>query len=379
VDLQFELARCLYSTGHFDRAMAAYRDAERLAVALGDEHRVARVSTGLAYLLGSEADHRGSIEAGERALALTTRIADPALEIWTNVGMAREYFAVGDYQRGIDRARAALAALESMPASARFRNLPPPVGARTWLALCLASIGQFAESVTWAEAAAELADRGDGPHAQVWANYTLGRIHCTRGHFPRALSFLERSASLLERGRFPIYAPRVLASLGTVYTVTGRVKDGLTLLERAATEGAANRMLYEHAMVLIQLGEAHLADCPEEAEQRGIHAFELASQHGERGNEAWAIQLLGQVALARPAVQLESAFAHTTRAMSLAMELGMRPLVAHCHLGLGKLYRHTLRSPEAREHFTTATSMYREMDMRFWLEQSEGGIANSAQ
>jgi hypothetical protein len=65
--------------------------------------------------------------------------------------------------------------------------------------------------------------------------------------------------------------------------------------------------------------------------------------------------------------------------MSLAMELGMRPLVAHCHLGLGKLYRHTLRSPEAREHFTTATSMYREMDMRFWLEQSEGGIANSAQ
>jgi hypothetical protein len=77
-----------------------------------------------------------------------------------------------------------------MPASARFRNLPPPVGARTWLALCLASIGQFAESVTWAEAAAELADRGDGPHAQVWANYTLGRIHCTRGHFPRALSFL---------------------------------------------------------------------------------------------------------------------------------------------------------------------------------------------
>ena len=49
----------------------------------------------------------------------------------------------------------------------------------------------------------------------------------------------------------------------------------------------------------------------------------------------------------------------------------MRPLVAHCHLGLGKLYRRTGQLEEAREHLTTATTMYREMDMRFWLEQAE--------
>jgi ABC-type uncharacterized transport system substrate-binding protein/tetratricopeptide (TPR) repeat protein len=205
-DLSFELARCLYSTGHFDRAMAAYRDAQRLAVALGDEHRVARVFTGLAYLLGSEADHHGSIEAGERALVLAARVADPALQIWTSVGMSREYFAVGDYRRGIERARAALDALESTPSGTQFRNLSPPVGCRTWLALCLASLGQFAESVRWAEEATELADRAEGPLAQVWANYTLGRIHCIRGHFTLAHTFLERAASLLERGRFPIYA-----------------------------------------------------------------------------------------------------------------------------------------------------------------------------
>jgi hypothetical protein len=56
----------------------------------------------------------------------------------------------------------------------------------------------------------------------------------------------------------------------------------------------------------------------------------------------------------------------------------MRPLVAHCHLGLGKLYRRTGKRQEAQEHLTTATTMYREMDMRFWLEQAEaemGGLA----
>jgi hypothetical protein len=49
----------------------------------------------------------------------------------------------------------------------------------------------------------------------------------------------------------------------------------------------------------------------------------------------------------------------------------MRPLVAHCHLGLGKLYRRTGKNAEAKEHLSTATTMYREMDMRFWLEQAE--------
>jgi tetratricopeptide (TPR) repeat protein len=224
--------------------------------------------------------------------------------------------------------------------------------------------------VTGAEAALEIADRTEGPLAQVWASYTLGRIHCVRGHFAQALPCLERAASLLERGRFPIYAPRVLASLGTVYTVTGRPKDGLALLERAATEGEADRILYEHAMVLIQLGEARLEESLEDAERRATEALTLARRHGERGNEAWAVHLLGLVAAAHPSAHDDTALTHATRALTLASELGMRPLVAHCHLALGKLYRRIGQREQASEHLATATTMYREMDMRFWLEDA---------
>jgi len=59
------------------------------------------------------------------------------------------------------------------------------------------------------------------------------------------------------------------------------------------------------------------------------------------------------------------------QALALAEELGMRPLAAHCHLGLGNLYRRTGQREQARDHLITATTMYREMDMRFWLEQAE--------
>ena len=57
----------------------------------------------------------------------------------------------------------------------------------------------------------------------------------------------------------------------------------------------------------------------------------------------------------------------------------MRPLVAHCHLGLGKLYRRTGKRAKAQEHLTTATTMYREMDMGFWLEKAEAAAIGPPQ
>ena len=49
----------------------------------------------------------------------------------------------------------------------------------------------------------------------------------------------------------------------------------------------------------------------------------------------------------------------------------MRPLVAHCHLGLGKLSRRTGQREQAQEHLSIATAMYREMGMTYWLEKAD--------
>ena len=78
-------------------------------------------------------------------------------------------------------------------------------------------------------------------------------------------------------------------------------------------------------------------------------------------------------AIAR-SLEADTAEAHYRQALALAEELGLRPLVAHCHLGLGRLYERTGKREEAQEHLTAATTMYREMDMRFWLEQAEAEL-----
>ena len=87
---------------------------------------------------------------------------------------------------------------------------------------------------------------------------------------------------------------------------------------------------------------------------------------------------MGDIAAGCEPPALEAAVQHYREALVLASELGMLPLLAHCHLGLGKLDRRTGEREQAQEHLTTAMTMYREMDMRFWLEQAEAEMAGLA-
>jgi hypothetical protein len=57
--------------------------------------------------------------------------------------------------------------------------------------------------------------------------------------------------------------------------------------------------------------------------------------------------------------------------LQLTEALDMRTLVAHRHLGLGRLHRRTGKRQEAQDRLTPAVTMHREMDMQFWLEQAE--------
>ena len=97
----------------------------------------------------------------------------------------------------------------------------------------------------------------------------------------------------------------------------------------------------------------------------------MARRRSERGHEAYALRLLGDIALRSDHADIEQAERHYQAASGVATDLGMRPLIAHCHLGLGKLSRRTGKREQAQEHLATATTMYREMGMTYWLEQAE--------
>jgi tetratricopeptide (TPR) repeat protein len=130
-------------------------------------------------------------------------------------------------------------------------------------------------------------------------------------------------------------------------------------------------MLYDQSLRLAWLAETHLlAGRADDAIGAGSRALELSRKHGERGNEAWVLRLLGEIAAHANPPDEESGVGHYRAALGSATELGMRPLVAHCHLGLGKLYRRTGDPGKAQEHLMSAASMYRDMGMPYWLDKA---------
>jgi tetratricopeptide (TPR) repeat protein len=107
----------------------------------------------------------------------------------------------------------------------------------------------------------------------------------------------------------------------------------------------------------------------DEARNLGDRAIESSRSH--HGPAAHGLHLLGDIATHPDRFDAERAEAHYRDALAMAEPRGMRPLVAHCHLGLGTLFRRMGKHEQAHEHVITATTMYREMDMRFWLENGE--------
>src|SRR5262249_2715433 len=157
---------------------------------------------------------------------------------------------------------------------------------------------------------------------------------------------------------------------GTAHARSGRGEEAVPLLERAVGEMTLKQV--DHALVVGQRGEvALLAGALDDAARLAAQAVELARQSREQGNEAYALCLPGDVASTGGA---EDAEGYYREALALAKDREMRPLVAHCHLGLGKLYHHTDKREQAHEHLATATTMYREMGMTYWLEKAEAEI-----
>ena len=166
------------------------------------------------------------------------------------------------------------------------------------------------------------------------------------------------------------------AALGLAYALEGRVAAGLALVEQGVEQAVARGIPRFLAPSVACLSEAYLlAGRLEDARQRAAQAVDLARQYQQRGHQAWALWLLGESTARQASPEVEPAAGHYRQALALAEELGMRPLQAHCHRGLGHAVCHDRPAEQARAELSTAIEMYRAMEMTFWLPQAEAALA----
>jgi tetratricopeptide (TPR) repeat protein len=192
----------------------------------------------------------------------------------------------------------------------------------------------------------------------------------------QALPVLERAAGLCEDAELPFHFSLLAPTLGAAYVLCGRIDEAVRLLERVIEQTTSSGIMGVQAPLLFTLGEAHLrAGRLEEARPLAVRALEYVRTYQQRGHEAYALRLLGDIAAHRDPPQVEAADASYRQAFTLAEELGMRPLLAHCHRGLGTLYATTGQRGQARTELTAAIALYRAMAMTFWLPEAEAALA----
>jgi transcriptional regulator with AAA-type ATPase domain/tetratricopeptide (TPR) repeat protein len=368
IDIRIRLYWALYPIGEFETLLPHFEAAESLAEDFGDQRRLGTVSALFAGLLFTLGQQRRAVEYGERALAIGVALDDLTLRIQANFHLGQAHHAVGEYRRATELFTKNMDTPPTDLTGTMYSLL-----SNAWVAWSLAELGAFAAGITRGEAALTTAEALGDQFIIVNALASLGLLHLVKGDLQKATPLLERTLELNQATRDQSVIVWIGAVLGHGYALQGRSREAVTLLERSVTLNLSTKVLVcYHSFFVGLLGEAYLLDQrPEPALERALLALEISRRQGERGQEAHALKLLGDIASHHASPDEATAHSHYREALALADELSMRPLVAHCHLGLGKLYQSTGKREKACGHLATATTMYREMDMRFWLEQTE--------
>jgi len=378
IDLRLGLRAALNVLGEAPgRLLDHLYPTEPLAQTLGDQLRLGRVYIGMSNDCWLAGDVDRAIDYSQRALALAATLGDIHLQAQTRLLLGRIYYGMGDYPRAIEHHECNVVTLQGDLLYERFNSIDIIAAtSRAFLSLCHAERGAFTEGLAMAEEGLRIAETVHNPFSLILACRGASMVSLRQGQLQRAIPMLERALGLCQDWHIPLLLPMQATALGLAYALEGRVAAGLVLVEQGLEQEVARGIPGLLAPLVVLLSQAYLlAGRLEEARQRAAQALELARQYKQRGNEAWALWLLGESTARQASPAVEPAIGHYRQALALAEELGMRPLQAHCHRGLGTLYAQTGQRELARTALSAAIELYQTMAMTFWLPQTAATLA----
>jgi class 3 adenylate cyclase/tetratricopeptide (TPR) repeat protein len=367
IDLRVALRGPLSNLGEIDRLRDHLSHGAVLALEIGDRVRLARIMLGQAAHAAMAGETRLGLDyateavtmAGEHPVASNVRVV---------LGLVQ--FLRGDYHAAITTLAGNVEGLrrEAAPETGPL-GFSASLASRTWLTLALTEAGRLQEAIALANEVVWEAEEGGNLYSVYRGYCALAASQLLRGEVASTIEPLRRAERIAVHADLQQTMDNAVGLLGHAHALAGRLDEALPLLETVVFV-RKRRDAVTVLRDMLFLVDAYLrARRLDEARGSARQALDLARAFGQRGQEGHALRLLADVEAARDAAgEAESRF-HD--ALVLASELRMRPLAAHCHAGLARLGRQLGKHQQAHEQFTTATTMYREMDMRVWLEKAE--------
>jgi class 3 adenylate cyclase/tetratricopeptide (TPR) repeat protein len=376
IDLRLELRNALLAFADLERILTCLREAETFAETLGDQRRLGWILARLSQYFWMGGTYDSALSLAQRAATLAAPCGDIPLEATALWYVGIVFHSLGDYRQAIDYLGRAVALLAVEPRQARWGVGLLSAFSRAYLAGCLAEVGAFIEGVRYGEESWQIAETAEHTLSRVIVYDQVSRLYLLKGEIRQAVALLERGLELCKVTDFSLWFPPLASTLGAAYTLSGRSAEALPLLQQAVQQVTSLRLLYHQTLSLTHLSEAYLlANCLEEAYQHAQQALTLSRERRERGYEAYILRLLGDIHMRHDPPQFETAEGFYRQALAITNELGMRPLQAHCHFGLGALYAQTDRTEQVRIELSAAIDLYRSMEMTFWLPKAEAALA----
>jgi class 3 adenylate cyclase/tetratricopeptide (TPR) repeat protein len=381
VDIHLELRAVLLQLDEFRTMFEHLREAERIAERLNDEVRQGRVWAALAfnYRQDGELDH--ALALGTRALHIATRREDRDLHGYTASGLVEAHFYRGEFSRGVELARDFLSTL---PPDWTYRGfgwsiLSTSVYTQVRLIRCLSALGRFDEAARLEPETTRVAERTEHGFTMAYAHFGASEFFLAKGDWAIAHSRVDRLLAVLRTTGIKYWFAWALASSALVRSRLGEMDEAMSRLREAKEvleEGAARGNLQHVAVLADVLGRVCLLlGLTEDAQQFAERAIEVS----RRPQLAPQLSLLlADIASHPDRFDPERSETWYRKAMAVAEAQEQRPILAHCLLGLGKLFSRIGKRQVADEHLASAATMYRDMDMRFWLGEAEALIRESA-
>jgi class 3 adenylate cyclase/tetratricopeptide (TPR) repeat protein len=343
IDLRVALQGALHPLGRRQTQLEHLREAERLAAELDDPRRRAHVNVALGRHYWWIGDQAQVHSYAQQALAIAERLGDVHVQSTAMYVQGLACLYQGEYTQAMVCFKRTIALLDDDPSGNRISTVGYyGVFAHATLCLSCAHRGAFAEGLAYAAMGLRLAEMADHLYSRIVLYWSMSFLHAGKGDLNEAIPLCERALDLCRSGNIPRFESEIGALLGAALVLSGRVSDAVPLLEAAVELGNAMDFRVGQPRRVIALGDAYLAAGRVDAAlTQAQQALASAGTLKQPDAQAYALYLLGRIARHGHAPHLKPAATHYGQALDLANELGMRPLQAHCHHGLGTLYSQT--------------------------------------
>ena len=376
VDLRVSIRNALFVLGDFQHGIKYLEEAKEAALALNDQTRLGTIFNLMTAHWNIAGNSERAVLSAREALDHTRAPENIDLHIVAHYFLGVAFHNLGRYEQAVEVLGISLPFIGNRKFEMFGTTGSVYVICRAWLVRGLAQLGRFSDAFPYADDAIDTAEESKHPYSIAYAYYGAGILFLINGDFDKAITLLERGLAVCDAAEIPVQRPLVAACLGAAYASVGRIDEAQRLLENAVEHTASMRRLAGQAMRIAWLSGAYMiAGRTDQAEALARSGLAMSVESKDRGSQAWLLGILADVTARRFPLNVKQADEDYGLALALAQELKMRPLQAHCHMGIGNFYAQVDDVTKARSELQSAVDLYKAMSMRYWLSKAEGALA----